>query len=74
MSKRTGVQTFRREQDRFWILAVHPDQSLLAAGVYLSVTMYLSVYLSVTIYLSIYLYLFLYIYNIYIYLYRYIDI
>ena len=32
MSKRTGVQTFRREQDRFWILAVHPEQSLLAAG------------------------------------------
>ena len=32
MSKRTGVQTFRREQDRFWILAVHREQSLLAAG------------------------------------------
>jgi len=32
MSKRTGVQTFRREQDRFWILAVHKEQSLLAAG------------------------------------------
>ncbi|EKX53298.1 coatomer subunit alpha [Guillardia theta CCMP2712] len=32
MSKRTGVQTFRREQDRFWILAVHKDQGLLAAG------------------------------------------
>ena len=25
MSKRTGVQTFRREHDRFWILAAHPD-------------------------------------------------
>lgn len=23
MSKRAGVQTFRREQDRFWILGVH---------------------------------------------------
>jgi coatomer protein complex subunit alpha (xenin) len=32
MSKRTGVQTFRREHDRFWILAAHPDLSLLAAG------------------------------------------
>ncbi len=32
MSKRTGVQTFRRENDRFWILACHPDQNLLAAG------------------------------------------
>lgn len=32
ISKRLGVQTFRRENDRFWILAVHPDQNLLAAG------------------------------------------
>eukprot|EP00897_Mesotaenium_endlicherianum_P007973 jgi/Mesen1/7203/ME000371S06296 len=32
MSKRTGVQTFRREHDRFWILAAHPDMNLLAAG------------------------------------------
>mmetsp|Transcript_1815 Transcript_1815/g.6642 ORF Transcript_1815/g.6642 Transcript_1815/m.6642 type:complete len:1252 (+) Transcript_1815:70-3825(+) len=32
MSKRTGVQTFRREQDRFWILAAHPEVNLLAAG------------------------------------------
>eukprot|EP01034_Spumella_vulgaris_P022090 gene22090-28189_t len=32
ISKRLGVQTFRRETDRFWILAVHPDQNLLAAG------------------------------------------
>ncbi|CAG9460202.1 unnamed protein product [Pedinophyceae sp. YPF-701] len=32
MSKRTGVQTFRREQDRFWILAAHSDVNLLAAG------------------------------------------
>ena len=32
ISKRLGVQTFRRESDRFWILAVHPDQNLLAAG------------------------------------------
>ncbi len=32
MSKRTGVQTFRREHDRFWILAAHPENNLFAAG------------------------------------------
>jgi coatomer subunit alpha len=32
MSRRTGVQTFRREHDRFWILAAHPEVNLLAAG------------------------------------------
>ena len=32
ISKRLCVQTFRRETDRFWILAAHPDQNLLAAG------------------------------------------
>eukprot|EP00899_Mesostigma_viride_P004602 jgi/Mesvir1/14142/Mv12278-RA.1 len=32
MSKRTGVQTFRREHDRFWILCAHPEVNLLAAG------------------------------------------
>jgi coatomer protein complex subunit alpha (xenin) len=32
VSKRVGVQTFRREGDRFWILAAHPTQNLLAAG------------------------------------------
>jgi len=32
MSKRTAVQTFRREHDRFWILAVHPEMNVLAAG------------------------------------------
>jgi len=32
ISKRMGVQTFRRENDRFWILAAHPEQNLLAAG------------------------------------------
>ena len=32
ISKRLGVQTFRRETDRFWIMAVHPEQNLLAAG------------------------------------------
>jgi len=32
ISKRLGVQTFRRENDRFWILAAHSNQNLLAAG------------------------------------------
>ncbi|KAG1674856.1 hypothetical protein FOA52_015244 [Chlamydomonas sp. UWO 241] len=32
MSKRAGVQTFRREHDRFWIMAGHPEINLLAAG------------------------------------------
>ena len=32
MSKRTGVQTFRREHDRFWIMSAHPEVNLLAAG------------------------------------------
>mmetsp|Transcript_31101 Transcript_31101/g.73309 ORF Transcript_31101/g.73309 Transcript_31101/m.73309 type:complete len:1289 (+) Transcript_31101:192-4058(+) len=32
VSKRVGVQTFRREGDRFWILAAHCNQNLLAAG------------------------------------------
>lgn len=32
ISRRVGVQTFRRENDRFWILAAHSEQNLLAAG------------------------------------------
>jgi len=32
ISRRCGVQTFRRENDRFWILAGHPTQNLMAAG------------------------------------------
>ncbi|EDO39748.1 predicted protein [Nematostella vectensis] len=32
MSKRTGVQTFRREHDRFWTIAAHPTLNLFAAG------------------------------------------
>ncbi|KAJ4777714.1 Coatomer subunit alpha [Rhynchospora pubera] len=31
-TKRTGVQTFRREHDRFWVLAAHSEMNLLAAG------------------------------------------
>lgn len=32
MSKRTLIQTFRRESDRFWVLAAHPELNLFAAG------------------------------------------
>mmetsp|Transcript_3323 Transcript_3323/g.4566 ORF Transcript_3323/g.4566 Transcript_3323/m.4566 type:complete len:1271 (+) Transcript_3323:103-3915(+) len=32
IQKRAGIQTFRREHDRFWILAAHPDANLFAAG------------------------------------------
>ncbi|KAF8512519.1 coatomer subunit alpha-2 [Hysterangium stoloniferum] len=32
MGKRTAVQTFRREHDRFWVLACHPELNLFAAG------------------------------------------
>ncbi|KAI8054445.1 coatomer protein complex, subunit alpha [Syncephalis plumigaleata] len=32
MQTRTAVQTFRRDQDRFWILASHPELNLFAAG------------------------------------------
>uniref|UniRef100_A0A7N0UVQ8 Coatomer subunit alpha n=1 Tax=Kalanchoe fedtschenkoi TaxID=63787 RepID=A0A7N0UVQ8_KALFE len=31
-TKRTGLQNFRREHDRFWVLAAHPEMNLLAAG------------------------------------------
>ena len=32
MNKRQGVQTVRREADRFWVLAAHADSNLFAAG------------------------------------------
>jgi coatomer subunit alpha len=32
LAKRTAIQTFRREQDRFWVLAAHPNLNLFAAG------------------------------------------
>ncbi|CAD5111121.1 DgyrCDS461 [Dimorphilus gyrociliatus] len=32
MSKRTAIQSFRRENDRFWVLAAHPTLNLFAAG------------------------------------------
>ena len=31
---RTGIQTFRRENDRFWVVVAHPTQNLFAAGMY----------------------------------------
>lgn len=32
MTKRTAVQTFRREHDKFWVLVAHPHLNLFAAG------------------------------------------
>ncbi|KAJ1558601.1 hypothetical protein HK096_009300, partial [Nowakowskiella sp. JEL0078] len=32
MTKRTALQTFRREHDRFWIMGAHPELNLFAAG------------------------------------------
>lgn len=32
VQKRMCIQTFRRDADRYWILAVHPEQNLIAAG------------------------------------------
>eukprot|EP00118_Oscarella_pearsei_P025090 m.307483 g.307483 ORF g.307483 m.307483 type:complete len:1228 (+) comp42345_c0_seq1:35-3718(+) len=32
MSKRTAINTFRRENDRFWLIVAHPTLNLFAAG------------------------------------------
>ncbi|KAF8649608.1 hypothetical protein AX16_005698 [Volvariella volvacea WC 439] len=32
LTKRTAIQTFKREHDRFWVLAAHPNLNLFAAG------------------------------------------
>src|SRR5258708_3085892 len=32
MGKRTSIQTFRREHERFWVLTAHPELNLFAAG------------------------------------------
>lgn len=32
MSKRTSVQSFKRDLDRFWVIAAHPEINLFAAG------------------------------------------
>jgi coatomer protein complex subunit alpha (xenin) len=34
MQKRNAIHSFRRETDRFWVLAAHPELNLLAAGSY----------------------------------------
>lgn len=31
-TKRTCLHTFRREHERFWVLAAHPTLNLFAAG------------------------------------------
>ena len=36
---RTGIQTFRRENDRFWVIAAHPTQNLFAAGTHIAITL-----------------------------------
>ncbi|KAK0716698.1 coatomer WD associated region-domain-containing protein [Apiosordaria backusii] len=32
LNKRTAVHTFKRENDRFWVIAAHPEINLFAAG------------------------------------------
>lgn len=32
LNKRTAVQSFKRENDRFWVIAAHPEINLFAAG------------------------------------------
>ena len=32
LNKRTSVQSFKRESDRFWVIAAHPEINLFAAG------------------------------------------
>lgn len=32
LAKRTCLNTFRREHDRFWVMAAHPTLNLFAAG------------------------------------------
>lgn len=32
LNKRTSVQSFKRENDRFWMIAAHPEINLFAAG------------------------------------------
>lgn len=32
MNKRTSVQSFKRDSDRFWVIAAHPEINLFAAG------------------------------------------
>lgn len=32
VTKRTGIHTFRRENDRFWIITAHRTSNLIAVG------------------------------------------
>lgn len=32
LNKRTSVQSFRRDADRFWVITAHPEMNLFAAG------------------------------------------
>ena len=32
VTKRTGIHTFRRENDRFWIITAHRSSNLIAVG------------------------------------------
>lgn len=32
LNKRTSIQSFKRENDRFWVVAAHPEVNLFAAG------------------------------------------
>ncbi|KAJ5395836.1 uncharacterized protein N7487_010139 [Penicillium crustosum] len=32
LNKRTSVQSFKRDHDRFWVIAAHPEMNLFAAG------------------------------------------
>ena len=34
LAKCTAIQTFRREHDRFWVLAAHPNLNIFAAGTF----------------------------------------
>jgi coatomer protein complex subunit alpha (xenin) len=33
MTKRNCLQTFRRENEKFWVMAMHPTMNLYAAGI-----------------------------------------
>jgi len=42
LTKRTVIQTFRREHDRFWVITAHPQLNLFAAGEVLWLPLHLS--------------------------------
>lgn len=65
ISKRMGIQTFRRENDRFWILAAHPTQNLLAAGHDTGKTLLLPIHTCRYIYIFTHVDIYIYIYSSY---------